>query len=153
MTQFDFRGLFVFEMANNHQGSVAHGLRIVDAVAEVAREYGIRGAVKLQFRDLDTFIHPAHRDSTSNKHIQRFLSTRLTRDEFAAIVDAIRARHLTTVVTPFDEVSVETAETLGVEVLKIASCSAHDWPLLETIARTGKPVICSTGGLDIGEID
>src|SRR6266511_1458671 len=101
-------------MANNHQGSVAHGLRIVDAVADVAAEYGIRGAVKLQFRDLDTFIHPAHHDSTSNKHIQRFLSTRLTRDEFAAIVDAIRNRNLTTIATPFDEVSVETAESLGV---------------------------------------
>ena len=50
--RFDFGGLFIFEMANNHQGSAEHGIRIVDAVAEVAREFAVRGAVKLQLRDL-----------------------------------------------------------------------------------------------------
>ena len=34
-TRFDFRDLFVLDLANNHQGSVAHGKAIVDACAEV----------------------------------------------------------------------------------------------------------------------
>ncbi len=151
--RFDFDGLFVFEMANNHQGSAAHGIRIVDAIADVASEAGVRAAVKLQFRELDSFIHPAHRSGSGNKHIRRFLETRLGIDEFAAIVGAIRRRGLIAIATPFDEPSVETAVALGIDVLKIASCSAHDWPLLEAVAATGKPVICSTGGLSVANVD
>ena len=51
--RFDFGGLFIFEMANNHQGSAEHGIRIVDAVAEVAREFAVRGAVKLPTASFD----------------------------------------------------------------------------------------------------
>jgi N-acetylneuraminate synthase len=40
-----------------------------------------------------------------------------------------------------------------VDILKVASCSATDWPLLEAIADTQKPVIISTGGLTIYDID
>ena len=151
--RFDFGGLFIFEMANNHQGTAEHGVRIVDAMADVAREFAVRGAIKLQLRELDTFIHPAHRNSSDNKHIRRFLQTRLHLDGFRHILDAARRHRLTTIATPFDESSVESAMTLGIDVLKIASCSAHDWPLLEAVASVGKPVICSTGGLDVAEVD
>ena len=54
--------LIVFEMANNHQGSVDHGLRIVAEMGKLARSKGVRAAVKFQYRDLDSFIHPAVRD-------------------------------------------------------------------------------------------
>ena len=54
--KFDFEDLFIFEMANNHQGSVEHGLRIVREIADVSKKAGVRGAVKLQFRELDSFI-------------------------------------------------------------------------------------------------
>ncbi len=151
--QFNFNDLFIFEMANNHQGSLEHGLRIIATMADITGRTGVRGAVKLQFRDLDTFIHPEHRDSTTNKHIPRFLSTRLKEDEFDRLIKAIKQRGLVSIATPFDEASVDRLERLGVEVLKIGSCSAHDWPLLERAAATGKPIICSTGGLRIKEID
>ena len=37
-----FEDLFIFEMANNHQGSVEHGLRIIEAMAGIAKRRGIR---------------------------------------------------------------------------------------------------------------
>lgn len=151
--KFDFNDLFIFEMANNHQGLVEHGIRIIDAVAEIAKRRGIRGAVKLQFRDLDTFIHPDFRDSKENKHISRFLSTRLNEQQFGTLVAEIKKQSLISMCTPFDEISVDTIERLGIEVIKIGSCSAQDWPLLERMAHSGKPVICSTGGLAIKDID
>ncbi|MBI2055009.1 MAG: N-acetylneuraminate synthase family protein [Candidatus Sungbacteria bacterium] len=151
--KFDFNGLFTFEMANNHQGSVEHGKRIIQEMAALARKHGVRAAVKLQFRDLDTFIHPDYRESTENKHIQRFLSTRLSEDEFGELLAEIKSHGLLTMVTPFDEASVDAIERLGADIIKIGSSSAHDWPLLERIADTGKPVICSTGGLMIRDID
>ena len=153
MPQFDFKNLFVFEMANNHQGSVEHGKRIINAVADVARKHGVRAAVKLQFRDLDTFIHPDFRESKEIKHIPRFLSTRLSEEQFAELVAETKRRGLVTMCTPFDELSVDKIVRLGIELVKIGSCSAHDWPLLERAAETGKPVIISTGGLTIKDID
>ena len=79
MSEF-FKDLFVFEMANNHQGSVEHGLKIIRAMAKLTRQYRIKGAIKFQYRDLDTYIHPDFRARTDVKHIPRFLSTRLTRN-------------------------------------------------------------------------
>lgn len=148
-----FDDLFVFEMANNHQGSVPHGLRIIEAMGRVAAAHGIRGAVKIQLRDLDTFIHPDWKGREDVKHIPRFESTRLSRSEFRQLVDATRAAGLHTVATPFDEASVDACLDLDVEILKVASCSARDWPLLAAVARADRPVIASTGGLDLAEID
>ena len=151
--KFDFGDLFIFEMANNHQGAREHGLKIINAMADIAARHEIRAAIKLQFRDLDTFIHPDYRDAKDNKHIPRFLSTRLLDEEFAGLVQETKRRGLISICTPFDEPSVDKIERLGIEVIKIGSCSAHDWPLLERVAMTGKPVICSTGGLSIHDID
>src|SRR3989344_2096786 len=106
--KFDFNDLFIFEMANNHRGSVEHGKRIINAVADVAQEAGIRGAVKFQFRDLDTFIHPSHKEKTDNKHIPRFLSTRLSEGQFGELVKEAKKRELVTICTPFDEASVDS---------------------------------------------
>lgn len=145
--------LVIFEMANNHSGSVEHGLRIVEAAAAIVKRHGVRGAVKLQYRDLDTFIHPAFKGRGDVKHIKRFEETRLSRDDFRRLIDAIRAAGLVTVVTPFDEASVGVTLDHGVDILKIASCSALDWPLLGAVASAGRPVICSTGGCSIADVD
>jgi sialic acid synthase SpsE len=55
--------------------------------------------------------------------------------------------------TPFDEVSVELCVELGVELIKIASSDINDWILIEKIATTKKPVIVSTGGSSLKDID
>lgn len=153
MNKFDFNNLFTFEMANNHQGSVEHGKKIINAVADLAEKFGVKAAIKFQFRDLDTFIHPDFKNSKDNKHIPRFMSTRLTDGQFGELAQEAKRRNLITMCTPFDEVSVDKILAHDIEIIKIASCSATDWPLLEKIAEAGKPIICSTGGLPIREVD
>ncbi len=152
-SKFDFTDLFTLEMANNHQGSVDHGLKIINEMAKVVHKHGVKACVKLQFRDMDTFIHPADKKKTDNKHVPRFLSTKLTRKDFKVLVDATRKAGLVTMATPFDEASVDLVKDLNVDILKIASCSAKDWPLLEKAATAGKPMIVSVGGMSIEEID
>ena len=129
-----FDELFTFEMANNHQGSVAHGLKIIEAMARIGRTHQVKVAVKLQFRDLDSFIHPDFQDRADLPHNPRFLGTRLTTSEFRELVNAIRAEGLISMATPFDETSVGTCLDLGIQIIKVASCSATDWPLLDAIA-------------------
>jgi len=146
------RLLFIFEMANNHQGDLTHGQRIVQEMGKIARRFRIRAAVKLQYRNLTTFIHPSFRQ-TEHKQIKRFLSTELSKNQYADLVEVIRDAGLTTMCTPFDEESVDDIVNHGIDIVKVASCSAADWPLLEKIAATRKPVICSSGGLRVEEID
>ncbi len=148
-----FKDLVIFEMANNHQGSLEHGLNIVRAYAQLAQKYNLRAAVKLQYRDLPDFIHPDFRDKEGVKHVGRFLNTMLTHDEMSALIQEIKRQGLISCCTPFDEASVELCLKHEVEILKIASCSALDWPLNENIAKTDKPVIISTGGLMLPDID
>lgn len=152
-TDFDFRDLFVLDLANNHQGDVEHGLRIIREHGEVVRRHGVRAAMKFQFRQLDSFVHPAHQKGSANKHIPRFLSTRLSEGDFGRLLQEVRAQGMVAACTPFDEESVDLIVRMGFDLLKIASCSATDWPLLEKAAESGLPVLISTGGLHLDEID
>lgn len=149
----EFNRLFIFEMANNHQGDVNHGIAIIKEMGKIAKKFKLNAAVKLQYRQLDTFIHPAYRNDTKAKHISRFLSTELSKNEFLKMVQTIKAEGMLSMVTPFDEESVDVISEHNVDIIKIGSCSADDWPLLEKVASTTKPVIASTGGLYITQID
>ena len=151
MTNFD--NLFVLDLANNHQGEVNHGLKIIHECAKIVKKHEIKAALKFQFRQLDTFVHPKHRKNSDNKHIPRFLSTNLNKDNWQILFDAVKAEGLLTMCTPFDEESVDVIKTMGFDYIKVASCSAKDWPLLEKIASVGMLTIFSTGGLEISDVD
>lgn len=152
-TQDFFENLFILEMANNHMGDSVHGAALVRAFAEVCKPFPFRFAIKLQYRELDSFIHPSMRGRDDVKHIKRFSETRLTRAQFDALVAEIRAHGFLCLATPFDEPSVAVIEEQGLDAIKIASCSMSDWPLLERVVQTLQPLIVSTAGATLEEID
>ena len=145
--------LFIFEMANNHMGSVDHGLAMIAAFADVARKFPFRFAFKFQLRDLDTFIHPGYQARMDLKYVKRFRETQLSREQFQRLKAAVESHGLVPMCTPFDEPSVDLIEEMGFGIIKIASCSFTDWPLLERIVKTDKPLIASTAGVGLEEID
>jgi len=49
---------FVFEMANNHMGLPEHGLKVIREFSRISKEFPFNFGFKLQYRQLDTFIHP-----------------------------------------------------------------------------------------------
>jgi N-acetylneuraminate synthase len=152
-----FNNLLIFEIANNHQGDVSHARYIIQKIGETVRMYGLNAAVKLQYRDLDTLVHPNLRpplgDISANKHVMRFYNTRLSDDAMLALVDEIHKQKLIAMCTPFDEFSVEKCITHDIDILKIASCSALDWPLLHKAIETQKPIAVSTGGKTFSDMD
>lgn len=148
-----FEDLFVLELANNHQGRLDRGLRIVTDFSRIVRFNNVKAAIKLQFRDVDAFIHKTFRERTDIRYIKRTLETRLAKAEYAALTTAIRRAGCIPMATPFDEVSVDTCVELGVEIIKIASSDLNDWVLIEKIASTQKPVIVSTGGSSLKDVD
>jgi len=148
-----FEDLFIFEMANSHQGSVEHGKDIISEMGKIARRYNINAAVKLQYRNLENFIHPDYRGRQDVNHIPRFESTRLGYDQFCELVAAIRQEGMLAMSTPFDEDGVDWCMDQGLDIIKIASCSSLDWPLLEKVAAAHRPIILSVGGKTISDID
>ena len=152
-TEFRFNDLFVLDLANNHSGDFQHALRIIRDVGAVVAKHKVRAALKFQFRQLDTFVHPAHKKESPYKYPKRFLDTRLSNEEFARLAEEVRSLGMVTMATPFDEASVDVIEDMGLDVVKVASCSATDWPLLERVAEANRPVIFSTGGLSWKEIN
>jgi len=153
MSRDIFKDLFIFEMANNHQGSLEHGLNIIKKMGKIAKKHNIKAAVKLQYRHYDTFIHDDYKDRTDVKHIPRLMGTRLSQEDFTKMAETVRAEGMITMSTPFDEESVGLCMDQNLDIIKIASCSNMDWPLLEAVADTKKPIIISTGGLEIHGID
>jgi sialic acid synthase SpsE len=148
-----FDELFVLEVANNHLGDVQRGLKIIANYAQVVRFNNVRAAIKLQFRDVDSFIHKDFRNREDIRYIKKTLDTRLRPEDFATMVQAIRDAGCTPMATPFDESSVDFCCELGISILKIASSDCNDWILIEKMAKTKKPVIVSTGGSSLKDID
>jgi len=148
-----FEDLFVLEMANNHLGSVERGLRIISEFSQVVRFNNVRATVKLQLRDVESFIHRDFVCRTDLRYVKKTLDTRLSDDDFATLVRAIRKAGFIATATPFDERSVDFCVDLGIPIIKIASSDLNDWMLIEKIARTKKPVIVSTGGSSLKDLD
>jgi N-acetylneuraminate synthase len=148
-----FDELFVLEIANNHLGDLQRGLKIISNYAQVVRFNNVRAALKLQLRDIDNFIHKDFRQRDDIRYIKKTLDTRLKTEDFATMVQAIREASCIPMATPFDESSVDLCCELGIPILKIASSDCNDWILIEKIAKTKKPVLVSTGGSSLKDID
>lgn len=146
------------EMSGNHNGDLDRALAIVDAVADS----GVQ-ALKIQTYTADTLTidsdKPAFRvagdhDLWGGRNLYNLYQEAHTPWEWhAPIFERARERGLIPFSTPFDPTAIDFLEDLGVELYKTASAEIVDLPLLRAIARTGKPMIVSTGMATMSEID
>lgn len=153
LTRDIFENLFVLEMTNNHQGKVERGLQIIHEHSRVVRFNNVRAAIKLQFRDVDSFVHKEFSKRTDIRYIKRTSETKMSKDDYATLVEAIRKSGCIPMATPFDEKSVDLCVEFEMPIIKVASADGSDWLLLEKIAKTKKPVIVSTGGVSLKDMD
>ena len=147
--------LFIFEMANNHNGKLDRGIEIVSEIKKQVESYRdiFDFAFKLQYRNLDTFIHPDYKEKKDLNFVKRFNDTRLSLEDFFLLKNKFIEQGFISICTPFDEVSVDLIEKQKYDIIKIASCSFNDWPLLEKIETKNLPIIASTAGVSLEDID
>jgi len=158
-----FEDLHVLEIANNPWGNLGRGIKIVDAYADLAEQYNIKAAIKLQLRDLNTFIHEDFKSvgegskvadlKGTKRYIQKTQRTEFSKEDLFQLVQHIRGRNLTAMATVFDEASIQTSLDLDLPALKIASADVSDLNLLEAAAETGLPIAISTGGSSLECVD
>jgi len=148
-----FENLFVLELANNHWGKLDRGLKIIREHGTVARYNNVNAAIKLQFRDVDEFIHPDFRGNGELRYIKKTEDTKLSKADFVRMVDEIKGIGCIPMATPFDEASVDLCVEFDMPMMKIASSDMNDWVLIEKIASTRRPTIVSTGGASEKDLD
>ena len=136
-------------------GDVNHGKVMIDEFAKIANKYinVFEFAWKFQFRDFNTFIHKDYKDRIDHKYVKRFTETSLTELQFNELQQYAESKGFKTLCTGFDENSIDLIIKMEFDILKVASCSFTDWPLLNKIVTTDKPIILSTAGATLEEID
>ena len=133
--------LIVAEIGNNHEGSYALAEKMIGLAAESGA-----GAVKFQV------IVPERLVSLKNKdRLQQLQRFRLNYNEFEKLSKVAEKEGVLFLATPFDIESANFLEPL-IPAFKIASGDNNFFPLIDVIARTGKPVILSSGLTDIKQI-
>ncbi|MEU0795629.1 pseudaminic acid synthase [Amycolatopsis sp. NPDC005961] len=148
----------IAEMSGNHNGDLDRALQIIDAIAETGAQ-----AVKLQTYRPDTITidvdTPAFRIGDSHslwggENLYKLYEKAHTPWEWhEPLFERARARGLEIFSSPFDPTAVELLESLDAPAYKIASSEIVDLPLVELCARTGKPLVISTGMANVAEID
>lgn len=136
----------VAEIGNNHNGQVALAKRLVDEAAEVGAD-----CAKFQMRHMASLYRNAGNagDAAADLGAQYTLDLlsrfQLRDEDLFQVFDHCRQRHIIPLCTPWDIESVRQLEQYGMPAYKVASADLTNHDLLRAIAKTGKPLICSTG--------
>jgi len=155
MTEHD-RVLVIAEAGVNHDGDLGKAMALVDAAADVGADI-----VKFQTFRANALATTAAPKAAYQKRLSGEAETQhamlsrleLSEADHVALVEHARARGLEFLSTPFDEVSLALLERLGVARLKIGSGDLTNAPLLLAVARTGRPLILSTGMADLSDVE
>jgi|SRR5688572_6954421 sialic acid synthase SpsE len=133
----------IAEIGLNHGGDLERALRMVDAAAQSGAS-----AIKLQTLFADRLVAescpaPAHVEAASLREF--FTAFELDAAAHRAVVSRARRHGLAVLSTPFAEDVVPMLASLDIDAFKIASGDLTYDGLIAAVARTGKPVVISTG--------
>lgn len=148
----------IAEMSGNHNHSLERALYLVELAAEAGVD-----ALKIQTYTADTITLDVRSDEffiSENNSLWKGQSLHdLYKQAYTPwewhkpIFEKCNEMGLIAFSSPFDETAVDFLEELNVPAYKIASFENVDLPLIRKVARTGKPVIISTGMATAAELD
>jgi N-acetylneuraminate synthase len=142
----DYSPVFVIaEVGINHNGSVEMARRLVIAAKDAGAD-----AVKFQMRHLPRLYRSIAGGVTGEDLGAQYTLNLLEKfelpvTEMLALFDYSREQGLMVLCTPWEEESLSVLERYGMEVYKIASADLTNHPFIQTLARTYKPLLLSTG--------
>lgn len=148
----------IAEMSGNHNQSLERALEIVDAAGRAGAH-----ALKIQTYTADTMTLDVDAPDFVISDPKSLWNGRKLYDLYheahtpwawhAPIFERARQHGMIPFSTPFDDTAVDFLESLDMAFYKIASFENTDLPLIRRVARTGKPMIISTGMATVAELD
>ena len=147
---------FVAEISANHNGYLFHAKKLI----KIAKKYGA-DAVKFQTYTPDTLTLKSNKPDFkirgglwNGKTLWDLYEKAQTPFEWhKELFNYAKKLKILCFSTPFDESAVDLLESLNCPFYKVASFEINHIPLIKKIARTGKPIIISTGMANLKEID
>ena len=136
----------IAEIGNNHNGSLDLAKKLIDqAIAAGAN------CAKFQLRSLKSLYHnagnadDASEDLGSQYTLDLLSRFQLSDEEMLQAFDYCKQKGILPLCTPWDLDSLNILENYGMVGYKVASADLTNHELLKALAKTGKPLICSTG--------
>lgn len=156
IADFEIGGGRVFviaEIGNNHNGSFERAIKMVDQARAAGAD-----SVKFQMRHLDQVYRQRSLnksgDDLGTEYVIDLLNRfELTVEEHRKLAEYCTSTGVLYLCTPWDARSVDVLENFGLPAYKVASADLTNLPLLDRLARTGKPLILSTGMSTIEEVE
>ncbi len=131
----------IAEAGSNFNQDFDTARRLIDVAAESGAD-----AVKFQLFRSD-ILYP-----TDEKMRAIFRSVELNADWVPQLSEHARSRELCFLASAFDAASIDVLEAIGIAAHKVASSETVNVPLLARMARTGKPLLISTGMCDLADV-
>jgi pseudaminic acid synthase len=146
----------IAEMSANHNGDIQRALDSIKAAKEAGAD-----AVKIQTYTADTMTIDCDSEDFQIKGglwngyslYELYKEAQTPYEWHKPLFDYAKEIGITIFSTPFDETAVDLLEELDVPAYKIASFEMTDLPLVKYVAKTGKPMIISTGMANLKEIE
>lgn len=146
----------IAELSANHNGSIDRALETIKKAKECGAD-----AVKIQTYTADTMTidcdkHDFHINGglwDGYKLYDLYKWAETPYEWHKTLFDYAKDIGITLFSTPFDETAVDLLEELNAPAYKIASFEVIDLPLIKVVAKTGKPMIMSTGMASEDEIE
>jgi N-acetylneuraminate synthase len=136
----------IAEIGNNHNGQLELAKSLVDHAIEAGAD-----CVKFQMRNMQALYNKStsevdHSADLGAQYLLDLLDKyQLSNPQLIEIFDYCKQRGITPLCTPWDDASLELLEAYGMPAYKVASADLTNMPFLDKLAKTNKPLICSTG--------
>jgi N-acetylneuraminate synthase len=145
--------VIIAEIAQVHDGSLGTAHAYIDALAETGVD-----AVKFQthIAEAESSVHEPFRVKFSKQDATRYdywKRMSFSPDQWKGLKDHCEDKNLEFISSPFSNAAVDLLEELGVKRYKIGSGEVSNWLMLEKIAKTGKPIMLSSGMSSWDEMD
>ena len=149
--------IVIAEIGVNHNGDIAIARRLIDAAAEAKADY-----VKFQTFVPEKLASAAapqaayqrqnQPETTDENQLDMLRRLALSETDFYLLADYCASRGIGFLSSPFDQESIDLLLRLDIDTWKIPSGEITNYPYLVQIARSGKPIILSTGMSSLEEI-